>query len=254
MTARALLAAALLLAAAPARAEEPVSPFERLQPAAEPWERILACAELAKPEHRGPRAYETLVALMREDLSERVRLAAAVSLLTFPGGRTLGQVDAFLKAETGVAVRRELLIALSTEPAHLDNPDATRLIASALAEDASVEVRLGALEALGARADPLALGAIRRASEKDENEDVRDAARRLLRVLAKPPKSRKKRAPPSPDSVFGKDACPRPWGWCHCSGAVKLKPKCLSRAECRSREIEMAKSGLDCRWDGHSQD
>jgi len=257
LTARTLLLLAALIAAAPARAQDAASPFTRLESAAEPSDRIRACSELALPPHRGPRAYQALNVAMDRDLSERVRLAAAVAALTYPGGQTLKHIGSFLKSEPGAGVRRELLVALSSEPAHFDNPDATRIIASSLSEDPSVEVRLGAAAALGARGDPLALGAAGRASERDENKSVRDAARRTMFILSKPPKPRprpKLPIPPKPDAIFGQDPCPRPWGWCGCAGAVQLKLKCLTRAECRSLQAEMRRNDLVCRWDGHSED
>ncbi len=257
MNAYALLAAVALLSATPARAEDAASPFVRLQSAAEPSERIRACNELTQPPHRGPRAYQALNAAMERDLSERVRLAAAVAVITYPDGPTLGRLDSFLKAEPGGEVRRQLLVALSTAPAQIDNPDATRLIASSLAEDSSVEVRLAAAAALGARKDASALGAVRLASEKDANKSVREAARRALLVLSRPPKPKPKPNPPNPpklDAVLGKDPCPRPWGWCICAGAITLKPKCLTHPECRSLHSDMRSHNLVCKWDSQSED
>jgi len=254
---RALLLAAAMLTASFASAEDAPAPISRLQSAQETAERIAAAGELARPPHRGQEAYRALGEAMNRDLSDRVRLAAAVAVITYPGGATLELVGAFLKTEPGSAVRRELLVALSTEPAHFENPDATRLLVAALADDPSPEVRRGAAEALGARGDALALGAVGRASEKDENKDVRAAARGATLILAKPPKPRPKPKPPAapdPNGVFGVDPCPRPWGWCNCYGAIRLKPKCLTRPECRSRQNEMRNHGLSCNWDGHSED
>ena len=256
MTARALLLLAVLIAGAPARAQDAASPFERLKSASEPYARVLACAELAQPPHRGPRALQALDEAMNRDLSERVRLAAAVAATTYPGGKTLGRIDSFLKSEPGAAVRRNLLVALSTEPVHFDNPDATRIIVASLAEDPSVEVRLAAAEVLGERGDTVALGAIERASQKDADAGVREAARRSLLILSRPPKPRPKPKPPTlpkPDAVFGKDPCPRPWGWCACAGPFTAKPKCLTPAECRSRQIEARNYSLDCKWDGQNE-
>ena len=252
MTAKALLLACALLASAPAGAE---TPFERLRSAAEPADRILACGELAKPPHRGPTAYEALSSAMKSDLSERVRLAAAVAALTYTGGRTLADVDEFLKTEPGTDVRRDLLVALSTEPAQFENPDATRIIASSLAEDPSDEVRLAAARSAGERGDSLAIGAVRVASEKDASKAVREAARKSFLILTKPPKPKAvpKVAEPKNDAVMGKDPCPYPWGWCICSGVIKLKPKCLTREECAGLQSKMASNGLVCRWDGHAE-
>ena len=252
MTARTLLLLAVMSMAAPARAEDAASPFARLKSAVESSERIRACAELASPPHRGPPAYQALNAAMNNDFSERVRLAAAVAAITYPGGQTLSHIDAFLKSEPGAAVRRELLTALSTEPAHFENPDATRIIAFSLTEDSSVEVRRGAAAALGARGDALALGAIAQASEKDADKGVREAAQRSRIILSKPPKPKPKPIlpdPPKPDAVFGQDPCPRPWGWCSCAGAITLKPKCLTHDECRSLQSDMRQHNLICRWD-----
>jgi hypothetical protein len=257
MTARALLLLAALFAAGPARAEAPESVYERLKSAAEPEDRIRACAELSSASYRAPRAYQALAAAMDRDLSERVRQAAAVAALAYPGGQTLALIDAFLKAEPGAAVRSAVLVALSTEAAHFENPDATRIIAYSLAEDPSPEVRLAAAAALGARGDVLALGAVGRASERDGNPGVRAAARRAMIGLSRPPKPKPKpqlHDPPKPDAVFGKDPCPRPWGWCACSGAIKLKPKCLTRDECRSLQSEMRRHDLTCGWDSLGRD
>jgi hypothetical protein len=254
--ARTLLLLAVLIAAASGRSEEAVSPFERLKSADEPYARVLACAELAQPPHRGPRALQALDEAMNRDLSERVRLAAAIAATTYPGGKTLGRIDSFLKSEPGAAVRRNLLVALSTEPVHFDNPDATRIIATLLAEDPSVEVRLAAAQVLGERGDTVALGAIERASTKDSDMGVREAARRSLLILSKPPKPRPKPKlpdPPKPDAVFGKDPCPRPWGWCTCAGAFTAKPKCMTPEECRYRQGEARNYNLDCKWDGQSE-
>lgn len=256
LTARTLLLLAALIAASPARAEDAASPQARLQTAAEPSDRIRACAELARLPHRGPLAFQALDDAMTRDLSERVRLAAAVAAITYPGGKTLARIDSFLKSEPGAAVRRNVIVALSTEPVHFENPDATRIIASALADDPSVEVRLAAAEVLGERADPLALGAVGRASEKDADKDVREAARRSMMILSKPPKPKprpKRSDPPKPDAVFGKDPCPSPWGWCACAGPFTAKPKCLTRDDCRRRQGEARNYDLECKWDGQSE-
>lgn len=252
MTARALLLACALLAAAPARAE---TPFERLRSAEEPADRVLACAELAKPPHRGPNAYDALSRAMKSDLSERVRLAAAVAALTYTGGRTLADGDEFLKAEPGSAVRRDFLIALSSEPAQFVSPEATRIIAASLLDDPSDDVRLAAARSAGERGDPLAIGAVRAASEKDKSKAVREAAKKALGILSTPPKPKPvpKVTPPKNDAVKGKDPCPPPWGWCGCSGAIKLKPRCLTRDECRGLQSKMASNGLVCSWDGHAE-
>lgn len=257
MTARALLLASALLASSPAFAEDSASPFSRLRSSSEPAERILACSELAAGPHRGPRAFDALTAAMNRDLSDKVRLAAAVAAITYPGGRTLDLIDKFLKGEPGTAVRRALLVALSTEPAHFNNPDATRIIASALGNDEDVEVRLGAAAALGARGDVLALGAVGRASDRDSSEKVRAAALRSMIILSKPPKPKpapKPPDPPKPEAIFGVDSCPRPWGWCACAGAIALKPKCLTHEECRSVQSNMRQHSLVCRWDAQSKD
>ncbi len=256
MTARALLLVALL-ASASAAADDPASAFTRLRAAEDPADRIRACAELSTGALRGPRAYDALVNSMSRDLSDRVRLAAAAAALTYPGGGTLDDLSRFLKTEPGAEVRRDLITTLSTAPAHRDNPDATRVILAALVEDASPEVRLAAAAALGARGDALALGGVGRASEKDESKAVRAAARRAMLILAKPPKRKPAPQPPKPpkaDAAFGIDPCPQPWGWCVCSGAIKLKPRCLTHDECRTLHGEMRRRDLACSWDGRSED
>lgn len=242
----------LVFLALPARADD-ATPYTRLANSQEPAERIAACVELAKPENRGTPAYTALHKAMGGDLSERVRLAAALGALTYGGGQTLAHIDAFLKTEPGPEVRRDLLLALSTEPAHFENPDATRILISSLQEDPSPDVRLGAARGLGLRGDALALIAVGRAAEKDEDKRVREAAKVAMKILSKPTKARPKpKGPPPPktDAVFGKDACPIPWGWCACSGAIALKAKCVTGPECREMNNEMRHRDLECHFNG----
>lgn len=253
----AIIALLALGAAAPARTEDAETPLLRLRSAADPADRARACAELASPPHRGTHTYEVLSAAMGRDLSERVRLAAAVAVISFPGGEPLKRAEAFLTSEPGAEVRRELLLALSTEPAHRDNPDATRLIASLLSDDPSSEVRGAAASALGARGDQVARGAAARAAQGDKDKSVREAASRALAALLAPPKAKprpKPPQPPKPDAVFGRDPCPPPWGWCACGGAIRRPPKCLTPGECRSLQADMRRYDLACTWDGHTGD
>ncbi|MBI3289721.1 MAG: HEAT repeat domain-containing protein [Elusimicrobia bacterium] len=249
---RALLLAAALLAPLGARAGKAPSPWELLE-SAEPAERAAACAELARPPHQSTASYAALSRAMRDDLSDRVRLAAGVATLAFPGGATLAAVEGVLKTEPGAEIRRGLIVALATAPAHADNPDATRMIAAALADDADKGVRRAAAAALATRNDPAAVGAVRRASADDADKGVREAAARAFSVLSIPPKAKpKKKAPkrPDPEGVKGHDACPLPWGWCECSGVVRVRPQCLTTKECRTRNAEMQHYNVSCTWNG----
>ncbi len=191
---------------------------------------------------------------MRRDLSQRARLGAALEVITMPGGEALGLAESFLKSEPGAEVRRELLLALSTASAHLDNPEATRVIAAMLSDDPSVEVRRAAATALGERRDPIARGEVQRAATSDEDKGVRAAAARALTLLLTPAKAKTKSKdqpkPPKADAVYGQDPCHFPWGWCACSGLVHIKPKCLTRDECDNLRSEMRRHDLSCTWSG----
>jgi hypothetical protein len=186
---------------------------------------LLAAALLAPAWAGAAEPYEALAKTMKSDLSERVRLAAAIAALAYPGGRALADADEFLKAEPGPGVRGEFLAALSTAPAHLMDPEPTRMLAAAAADDPSAEVRSAAARALGVR--------------------------KALQLSSRPkPKPRPKVARPKEDAVMGQDPCPAPWGWCACAGVVTLKPRCLTRDECRGVQSEMTAHGLVCKWDG----
>ncbi|MEK7389830.1 MAG: HEAT repeat domain-containing protein [Elusimicrobiota bacterium] len=253
-----VLALCAALTAAPALSQDAEHiPLLRLQ-SSDPSERRVACALLASAAHRGPQAYRALLDTMRRDLSERVRLSAAAGIITFPGTEPIQHVEAFFKTEPGPAVRRELLIALSTEPTRLGDSEATRLIASLLAEDQSAEVRRTAADILGQRPGPAARTALLAASRADVDKEVRSLALRSLGALLSPPKTKKKSSaalkPPKADAVFGVDSCLPPWGWCACVGAVRLKPKCVTKDECRDTRSEMRRYDMTCDWDGQAPD
>ncbi len=192
---------------------------------------------------------------MERDLSDVVRLAAAKAVATWPGGEPLERLDKFLKTEASASSRRDLVLALSTEPAHASNPDATRILAALLLDDPNPAVRRGAAVALALRRDLTAIGAARKAATADPDKDVRSVAAKAVAVLEKPPKAKaKKKAPPPPkeDAVKGKDKCSPPYGWCECGyPVIKTAPKCLTREDCRHLYVNSyRRNNLSCDWDG----
>jgi|CXWL01.1.fsa_nt_gi hypothetical protein len=231
----ALLTLALLLASPGACEEELQPPAGTQAPAPTGEARLKALSEI-----------------MRRDLSERARLGAALEIISMPGGDALTLAESFLKSEPGAQVRRELLAALSTSSAHLDNPDATRAIAALLSEDPSVEVRLAAAEALGTRGDLVARGAVQRAATSDEDKGVRAAAAKAFLQLSSPRKAKPKPQPkpPKDGAVYGQDPCQYPWGWCSCKGIVTVRPRCLTKDECDNFRSEMRRHDLSCTWSG----
>lgn len=202
----------------------------------------------------GAATFESLVETAGHDLTPRVRLDAAIGALAFSGGKTMEFADGFVKSEPGWEVRREFLLALATAPAHAANPDATRLLASALAEDPSPEVRRAAAQALAVRGDRVAIGAVRRASASDADKETRQAAARAMIALSAPPKAKPRKAlpPVKEDAVKGKDACPFPGGWCECAGAIKRPAKCLALSDCRELQAQMRHHDLTCTWSGQN--
>ena len=202
----------------------------------------------------GAATFDALVETAGRDLTPRARLDAAVAALAFAAGKTLEFADGFIKSEPGWEVRREFLLALATATAHADNPDATRLLASALAEDTSGAVRRAAADALAARGDRVAIGAVRRASVEDADKETRRAAARAVAVLSAQlkPKPRKAAAPVKEDAVKGRDACPHPGGWCECAGAIRRPAKCLALADCRELQAQLRHHDLTCLWNGQN--
>lgn len=254
------LAALLTLGAPGARAgDAPKSAedamVEKLQSAADPADRLRACAELAAEPKRGERAFSALSWAMSRDLSDQVRVAAAKVVIGFEGDEALRQAENFLQSEPGTRTRMALILALSTEPAHAGNSDVTRLIAGILADDPSAEVRATAATALGRRGDPIGLPPAMRAFGHDPDKTVRSAAEEAVRILSTPPKrevARKAPKPsaPKPDAVKGKDPCPPPYAWCECNGVIRRTPKCLTRNECHAMYNNVLSSGLQCTWSG----
>ena len=199
--------------------------------------------------------FESLVEAASRELTPHDRLVAATAALTYPGGKTMMFADAFVKSEPGEEVRRAFLLALATAPAHADNPDATRLLAAALAEDASPVVRRAAAEALATRGDTVGLGAALRATRGDADKDVRKAAAHAVAVLTAPRKAKprtKALAVPNETAVKGRDRCPDPGGWCECAGAIRRPAKCLSLTDCRVMQSEMRHHDLTCQWNSQT--
>jgi len=241
--------------AASAEVSSEDSALERLRSEDIPT-RERACAELAREPRRGPRVYPALSAAMDRDLSERVRLAAAVALITFPGDDALKRAQAFFQSEPGAQNRVAFTVALSTEPSRLQDSGVTDLIAAMLSDDPSPEVRRAAARGLMRRGDPRALAAARRALENDADKSVRDAAREAIRTLSAPRPVYKNQAwkpkPPKPDAVKGTDPCPDPWAWCECNGPIKRPPKCLTHEDCRIEVDTLIQLGMPCTWSGLS--
>jgi HEAT repeat protein len=245
------LAAVFLAAALGARAADGPSAFTRLHDDADDV-RAAACAELARPPARGPRAYAALLDSF-DDPSDLVRLSAAKAAATYEDGGVIPRIEQLFKNEPGANFRRELAVAFSTEPAHLHDPDATRVLTVVLAEDPSANVRRAVAVSLGLRHDVTALGATRQAALKDSDRLVRRAAQDTADILGRPIPRPKPKPVESPkeDGVKGKDSCPRPWSWCECKGIVSTKPVCLTRPECRDRYHSFADNpAFGCLWDG----
>ncbi|MDX6770389.1 MAG: HEAT repeat domain-containing protein [Elusimicrobiota bacterium] len=246
---------ALMLACAAAADDGVADALVKLRAEPEAPARVALVEALNKPPLRGPRAYSGLVETMERDLSDTVRLAAAKAVATWPGGEPLERLEKYLKTETGAMSRRDLVLALSTEPAHAMNPDATRLLASLLLDDPSPAVRRGAAVALALRRDITAIGTARKAAAADPDKEVRAVAAKAVAVLEKPPKAKAKKAappPPKEDAVKGKDPCRPPYGWCECGyPIIKTAPKCLTREDCRHLYINSyRRNNLSCDWDG----
>ena len=253
----ALLFSTLLIVSGPARAAAAEdSALERIH-SEEAASRERACAELARAPARGPRVYPALVYAMDQDLSERVRLAAAEALITFPGDDALKSAQRFLQSEPGEQNRIALTVALSTEPSRIDDAGVTDLISTMLFDDPNAEERRAAALGLARRGDAKALPALRRAAAGDADKRVREAARQAVQFLSRHrPPSPKPAAPkaksPAPGAVKGKDSCPEPWAWCECDGPIKRPPKCLKHAECRIEIDTLIQLGMPCTWNGLS--
>jgi hypothetical protein len=255
---RTLALLTLLLAVGPARAASgEASALERLQ-SEDAAARETACAELGHAATRGPRVYPALFLAMDRDLSERVRLAAAKALITFPGDDADRRVRAFFQSEPGAGIRLELVTALSTEPAHLDDTGVTDQLSMLMFDDPSPQVRRAAALGLTARGDRRALPAVRRVAVNDADKAVREAAKLAVKALSVPvpvrPTTAFKPKPPKPDAVKGRDPCPAPWGWCECGGPIKRPAKCLERGDCRVELDTMLQLGMPCSWNGVSFD
>lgn len=251
---RTLLLLAALLAAGSARAASPEEALLASLRSEDASVREQACAALGRASQRGPRVYPALALLMDRDLSDRVRLAAAEAVITYPGDDPLAKARAFLGSEPGDQARIAFTLDLSTEPAHLQDAGATELIGAILSDDPGSNVRLAAAGALGRRGDPRALPALKRASLNDGEKQVRAAAKQaalaLLAPRAAPKSARPSKRTPKPGAVKGKDSCPEPWGWCECNGPIKRAAKCLERADCRVEIDTMLQLGMPCLWNG----
>jgi hypothetical protein len=177
-------------------------------------------------------------------------------VITFPGSEPLGRVEKFLQSEPGEQIRGDMLVALSTEPARLEDAEVTGLISRSLSDDPAAAVRRAAAGALARRRDVRATPAVRKAAENDVDKSVRAAAAEALRVLSiprTPPKRIKIKKPePKDDAVKGKDSCPSPYAWCECDGPIKRPPVCLKKKECRVEIDTMIQLGMPCTWNGNS--
>lgn len=247
---------ALLLSAGSAAADPDAGEAAaRLREEPEPAVRVELAQRLGRPPLRGPRAYAALAEAMERDLSDAVRLAAAGQVATWPGGEPLERVERFLKSESSPASRRALALALSTEPAHAGNPDATRLLAALLLEDDSPAVRRAAAEGLALRGDITGVGAARKSAGADPDKEVRASAARAVAVMLKPRKpaaAKKEPERPKENAVKGKDPCRPPYGWCECGYPIlKSAPRCLTKPECaRLYKDSYRRNDLSCDWDG----
>lgn len=246
----------LLLAAAAAAAEPDIDgTLARLREEAQAPARVELVRALGAPPLRGPRAYQALAEVMERDLSDTVRLAAAKAVATWPGGEPLERVEKFLKTESGADTRRAMALALSTEPAHAANPDATRILAGLLLDDPSPAVRRGAAVGLALRGDITGVGAARKAAASDPDKDVRSVAAKAVAVMSKPkkkPDAKKAVEPPKEDAVKGQDRCPPPYGWCECGyPVIKTPAKCVTKDDCiHLYRNSYRRNNLSCDWDG----
>jgi len=243
------LALCALLAALPARAE-PAAPsaYVRLRDSDDDV-RAAAAAELARDPQRGPRARAALTDAL-DDPSDRVRLTAAKALATYAEPGVLDALERLMKSEPSYEFRRDLAVALSTEPAHRKDPETTALLTWVLSDDPDALVRRAVAESLGARGDADALVAEKHAAAYDPDKLVRRAASAAVQVLAVTPKAlAKKIEAPAADAL---EHCHPPYGICRCDGVVARAPACLLKVECQSRYREfLGNAAFACTWDGY---
>ena len=246
-----------VLAAAPARAQTSAEDalLIRLAASTSTAVREGACADLARLKTRSPEAFKALSTSMTRDLSDRVRLAAAKAIITFPGDDALRLADEYLKSEPGAEDRGLFLMDLATEPAHIENSDVTRTIAALLDNDPNAEVRRAAALSLSRRGDSVGLPSALRAQQKDADESVRASALMAVSVLSKKKVIKKSKGPPKAaapkaDAVKGLDPCPPPWAWCECTGVIVRPPKCRTRSECHVMYNGVLQIGISCTWSG----
>ena len=220
--------------------------------------RLEAVHTLSMPAYKGSLAFKTLAWAMQNDLSNKVRQAAAIALMNYEGGDTLPLLDKFLEEEIGDDVRRSVCAALATAPAYGSNRTATTLLAERLLEDSSPAVRLAIIEKLLARQDTAALDGLKHASKEDEDERVRAAALAAWKKLSTPPEiaavKPPKPEPPPYGAVKGVDHCPLNFGWCECSRPpLKIRPRCVSREDCEHVFFNSYKrQGFFCSWNGEN--
>lgn len=250
------LATAAIAASTQAAADLPAQSLAPSLSDPEEAVRLLAVAALRKRQDEA--AFESLARALREDLSDKVRAAAASGLLAYPGARALAILEEFLASEQGAQVRSSVCLELSNSAPHRDNPLGTALLTARLAEDPSPSVRLAAVRALGLREDRRALTALKRAAEKDSDPSVRREALAAHKALSKPPRAAppkpKRATPPDYGAVRGRDPCAGGNGWCECSsGPLSPPARCLSRDDCRHRyEAVLRHQDYTCTWDKQS--
>lgn len=193
-----LLAAAAFAADAPARLgslEQVLLLEQKPDPAKVPYlmdvmsrdESASARAEAARAlglaEYRKPYGLEALARAMLKDPSAEVRRRAALAALEHEGHEAVAAVEAFLKAEGGEHLRREIALALAA--AHVDDSEATAAVASLAAEDPSAETRAACVQALAKRGDRRATAALKRVADKDADKGVRKEAKKAVESLSR---------------------------------------------------------------------
>ncbi len=172
---------------------------------------------------------------MLDDLSPAVRLEAAKARAAHFEQATMPLLEKFFEAEPDERIRADMAVTLSTEPAQLNNPEATRLLKELFAHDPSPLVRKTVTRALVVRA------ALVEAQRRDR---IRNAPGPRKTPRAKEPK---------PDAVKGVDACDGPWAWCDCGVLPRIRSHCLQRRECVRRDLENYRPiGQGCSWNGFS--
>ncbi len=216
--------------------------------------RLELVRQLAQPPLRTDAARLLLSRAAQSDLSDQVRAAASIALLSFRNERAYDAVGQALAAEQGEGVRLAVCKALAKD----SDPDAavTDALASLLSTDASPAVRLQAALGLAARGDRAALPVLNQAALHDADRAVRKAARQAFaRLFAPPVKPAPKRKPKPVERVdeTGHLHCGDRAGVCQCTdGVIAPRPHCLSFEDCRHlyETTYQNEGGFSCSWDG----